>query len=253
MFKIITRVRYPDLYERLKASALAKSVMPISFESEEDKDGLPHIAATYNRLGSKKADYLIFCHDDVVFLEDAWDEKLLQEFRSTGADILGVVGRDAFGIKSNGGKHCFGKYAGGQNDELDSVKILSGKCQDKKVDVVDGMFMAVRWSFFKNNKFDETFDELWLYADDFCLSGKTYISNILIAHHKPDKYYGKYPKGMKPLTDYLPAMKDKWGRSDVKEMSLNEQCAIGPLSGYLELGQDRVYEWLTDKYKEIHA
>ena len=254
MISVVTRVKHPELYDRLKDSVRKNSVTEIKLAAIHDLNGDPDIARTYNSLGSAHpADIIVFAEDDVMILDDAWDIKLMEEFEATGADILGVVGVDEykgspmFGV---GYPHCFGKYVTGDGDEPDTVKIFSRRILNKRLDVIDGFFMAVRGEFFKKNKFDEQFDGLWCYPEDLCLRGKVYLSDILLAHHKPSKYYGKYPENLRPESDYSPAFYKKWGIEPMKKIG-DMRCATTKLPNLISDGQDRIYAEFESRY--IHA
>ena len=51
MIEIITLVKYHELYEKMKASAVKMASGPVQFAHAHD-EGQPALAKTYNRLGS---------------------------------------------------------------------------------------------------------------------------------------------------------------------------------------------------------
>lgn len=253
---IITRIRDDELYERMVNSAKLEAFFPVSFLSEKDRDGLPHLASTYNRLGSlSDADILVFCHDDAVFMDPGWDVELADEFSETGADILGVVGTDKYiggNIFLSGHPHCFGKYATLRPDGRNWVQIASPRQKNKRLQVVDGFFLAVRGDHFKKEGFDESFDELWFYSEDLCLRSKVCLSDILMGHWKPPRLYGKYPPAMKSQEAYSDRFYKKWEILPPKDPG-DMRCAETPLEDFVRFGQDFIFEKFIQSGGLVHA
>ena len=124
MISLITRVQHKHLYDRMVASALGRSAgVPIEFISAPNPEGQPKIAPTYNRLAERaKGDILLFLHDDVEFVEDGWDSRLVESFASSRFDILGVVGVDKYEgdlMVAAGPPHRFCKF---MNIDLEKPK-----------------------------------------------------------------------------------------------------------------------------------
>lgn len=202
MIEIMTLVKYQDLYDRMIESAVKTAVTPIRYSWAKDT-GLPNLAATYNRLGEKsEADILVFCHDDIEFIEDGWDARLIEAL--CDYDVAGVCGTvDYRGgrLFDAGNDKCIGKL-GGIVDGKEAVRSFGKVDGVAPAMAVDGCFMAVRVSHFAKCKFDETFDELFFYDIDYCLRSKCCVVDILVSHNKPDKYRGIYPSEMKPIGHY---------------------------------------------------
>ena len=257
--EIITRIQDDELYARMKKSAEEEAFGPVSFSSEKDKDGLPHLADTYNRLGGRSdVDFIVFCHDDAVFMEPGWNEKLIDEFKETGADILGVVGTDKYiggNIFLSGNPNCFGKYATLRQDGKNYVQIASPSRKNKRLQVVDGLFLAVRGDHFKSVKFDESFDELWFYAEDFCLRSNVFLSDILMGHWKPPRLYGKYPDALKPQSDYAERFYTRYGIAPPEEGAWRPKtkCAETPIEDFRRFGQDFIFEKFAQSKGLVHA
>ena len=250
MLAIITRIRYPALYERMKESAINNSSLPLEFLSEVDEIGQPEVAKTYNRMGARaKSDYLVFVHDDVVFLEQGWDSKLIEVFEGTDADIVGVVGTDKYTggtLFRSGFPHTKGKYVT-LDDKGEKIVKVSSPALNGPVVAVDHFFMAVRSKFFDANKFDEQFDGLFFSDIDYCLRSKrVYLADILLGHYKPLELRGKYPEGMKSLHDFS----DKFHAKHYLEASGeygDQRVASADMNTYLSLGQDEIFKRFEGK------
>jgi hypothetical protein len=252
LFTLVTLVRYPDLYERMKESALENSLEEVNFRSAENP-GQPSLAKTYNELAVNVKDgIIIFLHDDTYFATKRWDEKLEREFKETGADIMGVTGADEYNgdtLFSAGHPHIFGKYLTLEpNTQEEIVKVCSFTYPRKQLKVVDGLFLAVRASWFQENKFDEQFDGLFYYAEDLCLRGKVFLSNLLIGHSKPKDKWGKYPEGLKPVTDYDSAFLAK--HSLTPKPQGDDRSIMAPYSEFKRLGQNGIFEEFRSAYLE---
>lgn len=247
-FTIICRVRHPELLARMIRSAYATAVERPALLLDND-DGQPRLAKSYNLLGKQaKTDFIVFAHDDAIFLTPGWDLVLTDQFERTGVNVLGVVGVDKYcggEMFSVGHPHCFGKYATGSED-IDSVKVFSGTSMDKILAAVDGFFLAVKADHFKSTLFDETFDGLFYYAEDFCLRSKVGLSDILMGHHKPSAFYGQYPE-IKPMQLYGTYFNDKHGILPLGDYG-DQRCAMVPIQNFMLLGQDDVYAAFKEKY-----
>jgi hypothetical protein len=251
VIEIITRIRDSILYDRMRDSAQSLASEVLTFSGEVDTVGLPMVAETYNNFGnSSKADILVFAEDDAVFMTPDWNETIEQEFKATKADVLGVVGCDKFIGGSTfcvGHPHCFGKYVT-MKDEYEVVKVFSRARTIKRLAVADAFFLAVkREAFDRGPQFDEQFDEMFFYGEDFCLNHKTYLSDILMGHHKPDRLYGVYPKAMKPIEAYEPQFYAKHGLTRPTQAG-DHRCALVSVPTFYEMGQDGVFVEFKSKY-----
>ena len=235
-------VRYPELHERMAASAKkTASVASLGFITQAD-DGLPHLAAAYNRMAAQSdAEIVLFVHDDVHFMEPGWDGKLIEALLS-GFDVAGVVGSREYSggrIFDSGNRHGAGKFVC-QEDGIQHVKLL-GPCKSvEPVAVIDGMFMAVKKSHWQVCRFDEQFDELFFYDLDYCLRSRCCVVDTLIAHEKPKEHFGKYPEHMKPIEHYWAAFHDKHSLSHSAPIE-NQVCHKMTLPDFLRTGQQRAY------------
>jgi len=251
VISLITRVQYPDLYERMVKSAFGKSCgLDIEFISAPNPEGQPKIAPTYNRLAERaKGEYLIFLHDDIEFVEDGWDSRIVEFFAANPYDIGGVIGVDKYdgGLLTNAGHpHCFGKFVNRAGDEM-KVNIYGRHYPGKQIVAADGMFLAVRADHFEREKFDEALDGLFFYDIDYCLRGKTGLLDVLVAHYKPKDRYGVYPPDMKTIEEYEPYFYAKWGISKAPEAG-DTRSLCATISDYQEQGHDALWRMFEEKY-----
>lgn len=247
MTSILTRIQYKDLYERMQQSALRTCLGEVEFLSERDTDGQPHVSHTYNRLlDQANGDIIVFCHDDIVFLEDGWDARLAEFFATYPYDIGGVVGVDKYEggrLVAAGHPHCFGKFVNRSGDEL-RVNLYGPKAEGKKLKAVDGMFIATRGKH--RERFDEELDGLFFYDLDYCLRGSVGLIDILLGHWKPADRFGKYPKDMKPEDSYTPYFYAKHGLKEVEPGDTRALCASQ--EDYANVGHDKLWSMFRNKY-----
>src|ERR1035437_8018669 len=196
----------------------------------------PKISETYNRMAAlSKADILLFIHDDVVFLSECWDDKII-EAMEIGFNVVGVTGTKKYlggTIFHSGREYATGKYAG-YVDGKHVVRIMEHKDAIEPVRAVDGLFMAVSAEHFKHNRFDEQLNGLFFYDIDYCLRSNCAVADILVSHEKPPELKGKYPKDMKPSEYYEPYFLKKHGLSP----------------GYPE-GDQSCHSVLLSEYREV--
>ena len=251
MLTLITRVQHKHLYERMKASALKHSAgIPMEFISEPNPENLPIITPSYNRMGAKAAgDIMLFLHDDVEFVEDGWDARLVEAFAYTSFNVLGVIGVDRYNgglLVNEGHPHTFGKFMNRAGSEL-RVNIYGPRADSKPMTAVDGMFMAVRCDQFKREKFDEKLDGLFFYDIDYCLRSNVGLIDILIAHYKTPELYGTYPAEMKPMESYEPYFYSKHGLTGPGPAGdTRAQCVSR--DDYERHGHDKMFALFKEKY-----
>ena len=252
MIDVICRVRYHELFERMVKSAKQTALGQIGFLAEYDKVDIPNLAQTYNCLGlESRADILVFCHDDVVYLTPGWDAEVRKALGNY--DIVGVVGATKYGgggLFNLGHPYIVGKYlchiAG-----KPFVKILSPHSSGPVV-AVDGFWMAVRRKHFEREKFDPQFDQLYFYDIDYCYRGRCGIVDILLGHYKPADLVGKYPIGMKNMQDYTDKLYKKHNIEVVRDPG-DDTCLKVSLETFARDGQAKVFEQFFPKRGLINA
>ena len=213
MIQILTRVQYPELYQRMMDSARATARGNVQFASMPN-DGQPRVVETYNLLASLcPNDMLVFCEDDIIFLSEGWDVKM-QEALNLGFNVVGAVGTQKYdgGLVFDSGKQYSAGKIVGWVDGKRVVKLMDNRSEIEPVAVVDGSIMAVdRAHFIKSGGFDLKLDGLFYYDADFCLRSNCAVVDILVAHEKPEHLRGKYPADMKPIEAYRDYFNSKHG------------------------------------------
>ena len=250
MIDILTRVRHRELYDVMRDSATQKADGTLRFISEQD-DGQPRLAESYNRMVKHvESDIVVLCHDDAIFLQDSWDSALQEVFADKAVNIVGVVGAVDYrgGEMFRGGSQTFrGGYVANVDGSV-LVKLFSGHEEPTPVDLVDSFFFAARRDVLLANPFDEQFDGLFFYDMDFMLRvGGVQVAPILMAHYKPDRLRGNYPKDLKPMGDYWDKFHAKHGYTDIPPIG-NPAVAAIPLPTLNAIGRQAAYKRFSDKY-----
>ena len=250
MISVITRVQYPDLHDRMWRSAVKNAASDsVEFLTDGNASGQPNITASYNKLGAKAAgDILVFCHDDIEFIEPGWDARL-EEFFAQDFDIGGVIGVDRYEgdlLVSLGHPHCFGKFINRAGDEM-RVNIYGPHAPNKQLVAVDGMFMAVRASHFAGHKFDETLDGLFFYDIDYCLRGRVGLLDLMVAHWKPKDRFGVYPVDMNSMSHYEPYFYGKHKINPSRRIG-DTRALCATQKDYQEQGHDALWALFERKY-----
>jgi Predicted glycosyltransferases len=147
-----------------------------------------------------RGDYLVFCHDDIVFLDAAFHDRLLQALES--ADLVGVCGttrlRGATIAQSASGTAHGWVAHDATGDEFLAGILSTALARVDRIQALDGVFMAARRTVVDRIGFDaETFDGFHLYDLDFTYRAfkagfrLRVQSDLLIAHAS----FGNFGRG----------------------------------------------------------
>jgi len=183
MISVITCSIKPEICKRMLDSVsqtIGVEHETIVFDNRETKYGL---CKAYNEAAKNaKGDYLCFAHEDIVIKTKGWGEKLT-EFaeQSDKCGIIGVAGGRC--AKRNfidyGGPDRLikiydpGNFGNNLDPETNLFYHYSNPNNElfSKVVCLDGVFLFVKKSIWKNNKFDEeTFKGFHFYDADFSFS-----------------------------------------------------------------------------------
>jgi len=189
-FSVIVCSINPQKFLRLKQNI--ESLLPENHLEIIRISDARNMGEGYNRGASQAAgDILIFCHDDIEFLTPDVGHRLAE--RLGEYDLLGVAGstwlRDAqwgsAGLPYSRGQvvHALADRPGFTYSVFGMDGAMSGGIQ-----VLDGLFLAMRRDFWVDNPFDEGYDGFHLY--DIDLSFRCYLAghrvgvcnDILIEH-----------------------------------------------------------------------
>ena len=184
-----TRIDNPKFISYLQDTSGCKETHVI----QKINNGEKSLTKVYNEiLQESKTDYVVLCHDDILFEKKYWGKRVIEHFeKKKDYGILGVAGTSY--LSSNGcwwtvqsemigqvyhqheGKKWLSKYSEPFGDKIcDSV-------------IVDGLFLAINKNKIELN-FNESVEGFHFYDVDFCfrnfLKGVKIgtVSNIPITH-----------------------------------------------------------------------
>lgn len=162
------------LHERNVKKTASSAIDYVSIDNSDSHTG---ICGAYNE-GVKKAktDILVFMHEDVFFMEPAWDKVLERKFADSSIGLIGVAGTqylfpDPPGWVVAGRPFIKGKVIHETKNGADfNLTVFSWDKTDADVVAVDGLFFAIRRELFSKIRFDETtFDKFHFYDLDICM------------------------------------------------------------------------------------
>lgn len=153
---------------------------------------LMSITKAYN-LGAEKSqyDYLLFLHEDVIFHDQNWGEKLLTHLNMKDVGIVGIAGSSYIPSAPSSWpvakKYDFVNIFQGnkENKEYSHQKSVSESMTN--VFSIDGVFIAIKKDVYEEFKFDESLHSFHGYDLDFSLRvAKKFqnfvVDNILLQH-----------------------------------------------------------------------
>jgi len=209
-----TRNSNPTFIDQIRKTVGPKNVEIIQVVNDGEKS----LTKVYNEiLNQAKNDIVVLCHDDILFDDKGWGNKLIKHFDKTNFGILGVAGTTSMpssgmwweernkmlGIVNHKheGKKWESKYSTSLGNEAE------------KVVIVDGLFIAIHKDRIKSN-FIEEFDGFHFYDISFCFENYIkgveigVIYNIKITHlsigQTNDKWEENKIKFAKKYADNLP-------------------------------------------------
>jgi hypothetical protein len=163
-----TRKSNPTFIEHIRKTVGPKNVEII----EVVNDGEKSLTKVYNEiLNQAKNDIVVLCHDDIIFEDKGWGNKLIKHFDKTNFGILGVAGTTnmpASGMWWEDRTKMLGivKHREGDKKWESKYSTSLGNEAEKAV-IVDGVFMAIHKDRIKSN-FVEDFDGFHFYDISFC-------------------------------------------------------------------------------------
>jgi len=179
------------------------------------------ICKAYNDCAIQaKYEYLVFCHEDILFHTPNWGILLINHFSNTNARIVGFLGcviktrtpSSAYIYNSDLNRHNqLQRYPNGN-----SIHCYENPLNEKisEVSVVDGFFMATKKEYWQNTKFSEDYLK-GFHAYDIDFSLKNYqlgkiivVYDILIEHFSFGNFTSSWVDAQLSLTKkwnlYLP-------------------------------------------------
>ena len=184
MLSIIISSYQPEFYLALEKN-IAESI-GIPYEIMKiDNPGIMGICEAYNR-GAEKAqyDFLLFLHEDVLFETQDWGRILMNLLNTENIGCIGIAGADYIPEVPIGWwmikNHCYSHitHANLINQKVHKFTFSSNSGL-KKVNLIDGVFIACPKKNWLTIKFDERLKGYHAYDISFSLHTNVYFENYI--------------------------------------------------------------------------
>ena len=184
MLSIIISSYQPEFYLALEKN-IAESI-GIPYEIMKiDNPGIMGICEAYNR-GAEKAqyDFLLFLHEDVLFETQNWGQTLINLLNTENIGCIGIAGADYIPEVPIGWwmikNHCYSHitHANLINQKVHKFTFSSNSGL-KKVNLIDGVFIACPKKNWLTIKFDERLKGYHAYDISFSLHTNVYFENYI--------------------------------------------------------------------------
>ena len=184
MLSIIISSYQPEFYLALEKN-IAESI-GIPYEIMKiDNPGIMGICEAYNR-GAEKAqyDFLLFLHEDVLFETQNWGRILINLLNTENIGCIGIAGADYIPEVPIGWwmikNHCYSHitHANLINQKVHKFTFSSNSGL-KKVNFIDGVFIACPKKNWLTIKFDERLKGYHAYDISFSLHTNVYFENYI--------------------------------------------------------------------------
>ena len=184
MLSIIISSYQPEFYLALEKN-IAESI-GIPYEIIKiDNPGIMGICEAYNR-GAEKAqyDFLLFLHEDVLFETQDWGRILINLLNTENIGCIGIAGADYIPEVPIGWwmikNHCYSHitHANLINQKVHKFTFSSNSGL-KKVNLIDGVFIACPKKNWLTIKFDERLKGYHAYDISFSLHTNVYFENYI--------------------------------------------------------------------------
>ena len=184
MLSIIISSYQPEFYLALEKN-IAESI-GIPYEIMKiDNPGIMGICEAYNR-GAEKAqyDFLLFLHEDVLFETQDWGRILMNLLNTENIGCIGIAGADYIPEVPIGWwmikNHCYSHitHANLINQKVHKFTFSSNSGL-KKVNFIDGVFIACPKKNWLSIKFDERLKGYHAYDISFSLHTNVYFENYI--------------------------------------------------------------------------
>ncbi|WHF50508.1 glycosyltransferase [Chryseobacterium gotjawalense] len=185
MLSIIVSSYQPALFTALEKNIAETCGIPYEL-IKIDNPNLMGIFEAYNKGASAAIyDNLLFLHEDVEFRTKNWGIVLIESLKQKNAGIIGVLGSDYvpnvpfawWDLYENNFSH-YTQYEHGKL--IGDYNLL----EDKKVTVIDGVFMATTITVFEKFKFNEHLSGYHAYDIEFSINVAHYYQNMVTSKIK---------------------------------------------------------------------
>ena len=195
MISIIICSRDKKLLEELLLNIEETIGIPYEVLARDNSLNTEGICEAYN-LGASKAkyQYLVFCHEDLLFHTHNWGIILINHFNNSNARLIGFLGC-VVKTKAPGSVYI---YNSGLNRQNQLQRYPNGKkihCYENpmseiisEVSILDGFFMATKKKYWQETKFSQDYiKDFHAYDIDFSLKnlqlGKVIVVYDILVEH----------------------------------------------------------------------
>ena len=184
MLSIIISSYQPHYYQALEKNIAETIGIPYEI-IKIDNPGIMGICEAYNR-GAEKAqyDFLLFLHEDVLFETQDWGRILMNLLNTENIGCIGIAGADYIPEVPIGWwmikNHCYSHitHANLINQKVHKFTFSSNSGL-KKVNLIDGVFIACPKKNWLTIKFDERLKGYHAYDISFSLHTNVYFENYI--------------------------------------------------------------------------
>ena len=184
MLSIIISSYQPHYYIALEKNIADTIGIPYEI-IKIDNNGIMGICEAYNR-GAEKAqyDFLLFLHEDVLFETQDWGRILINLLNTENIGCIGIAGADYIPEVPIGWwmikNHCYSHitHANLINQKVHKFTFSSNSGL-KKVNLIDGVFIACPKKNWLTIKFDERLKGYHAYDISFSLHTNVYFENYI--------------------------------------------------------------------------
>mgnify|MGYP000001547362 FL=1 len=184
MLSIIISSYQPHYYQALEKNIAETIGIPYEV-IKVDNPGKMGICEAYNH-GAQKAqyDYLLFLHEDVLFETQDWGRILMNLLNTENIGCIGIAGADYIPEVPIGWwmikNHCYSHitHANLINQKVHKFTFSSNSGL-KKVNLIDGVFIACPKKNWLTIKFDERLKGYHAYDISFSLHTNVYFENYI--------------------------------------------------------------------------
>jgi len=202
MLSIIICSINPTLLNQLSENIESKVGVDYEIIAHDNRETNWGICKVYNHCAEKaKYDYLVFCHEDILFHTENWGQNLVNHLKNKEIGLVGIAG-GIFKSKFHSSwwlstdtinlKRINIRQTAKNKSSLDYYNPENETYSD--VVAIDGVFMACRKDIWKKNNYDEaTFPKFHFYDLDFSfqiIQNKkiVVVYDILLEHFSVGSY-----------------------------------------------------------------
>lgn len=217
MLSIIVSSYQPHFFSDLKSNIAETCGIPYEIIKIHNP-GTMGICQSYN-LGAKQAKFsnLLFIHEDILFVNKGWGEKLVETLQIPDCGIVGVAGGNYY-------SYIPATWSNKGYNSVNFIQVVSQieqyhsnfgkKSERKKVKGIDGVLLACKKNIFDEFKFNEDIRGYHGYDLIFSLSVAkkytNYITNeILIKHFSSGNFSKEWFENILKVREIIGTFQDQ--------------------------------------------